>query len=202
MKRLILLRHGQTEWNRVGRVQGQSDAPLNELGHTQAQAVAPVLAALRPSHLWCSDLSRAADTAAYVAESCGLAATADPRLREWGFGHREGLTHEEFRVAEPDVYEQFRLGRYDAVAGSEHTSDVRGRMVAALTDLLAQTPEGGTSIAVSHGAAIKLGVGGLLGWDDREAVDVLWGMSNCGWAELTFTVGEPARLAAYNRVAH
>lgn len=201
MRRLILLRHGQTEWNRVGRVQGHSDAVLDEHGHAQARAVAPAMAAYRPAVLWCSDLSRAADTAAYLAEACTLSPRVDARLREWGFGHREGLTHEEFRAAEPEVYAQFRLGRYDEVPGAERTAEVRGRVIEALRELVESTPDGGTGIAVSHGAAIKLAVGGLLGWADREAVDTLWGMSNCGWAELTFSPGEPTRLVAYNRTA-
>lgn len=201
MKRLILLRHGQTDWNRVGRVQGQSDAPLNELGHVQAQGAAPAMAAYRPSLVWSSDLSRAADTAAYVAEACGVAPHMDERLREWGFGEREGLTHDEFRAADPEAYGRFRLGRYDEVPGAESTADVHARMLAALGELVARTPEGGTAVAVSHGAAIKLAVGGLLGWAGHQAVDTLWGMSNCGWAELTLGHGEPTRLAAYNRTA-
>lgn len=201
MRRLLLVRHGQTEWNRLGRVQGWTDVPLDETGHAQARAAAPHVAAYRPAVLWCSDLQRAAVTASYVGEAAGLSPVPDVRLREWGFGEREGLTHEEFRAADPEVYEQFRLGRYDAVPGAERTSAVRERVVAALRDLLGVTPEGACAVAVAHGAAIKLAVGGLLGWSDAQSVDSLWGMHNCGWAELTFSAGAPARLVAYNRVA-
>lgn len=201
MKRLILLRHGQTDWNRIGRVQGQTDSQLNELGHAQAREVAPALAAYQPGVVWASDLSRAADTAAPVAAACGLTPRLDPRLREWGFGEREGLTHDEFRAADPEAYARFRLGRYDQVPGAEPTADVHARMLAALAEVVAETPDGGTAVVVSHGAAIKLAVGGMLGWEAHQAVDTLWGMTNCGWAELTLGHGEPTRLAAYNRTA-
>jgi glucosyl-3-phosphoglycerate phosphatase len=200
VKRLLLVRHGQTEWNRTGRVQGATDIPLDDLGHAQAKAVAPIVATYRPSVLWSSDLSRAATTAAYVGEACGLTAVHDQRLREWGFGEREGLTGPEFEAADPEAYAAFRLGRYDAVPGAERSAEVRERFVAALRDLLDVTEEGAVAVAVAHGAAIKLGVGGVLGWSDAQAVDSLWGMHNCGIAELTVTAGAPARLVAYNRV--
>ncbi|GAB7007797.1 histidine phosphatase family protein [Nocardioides sp. AN3] len=200
MKRLVLVRHGQTEWNRIGRVQGTTDVALDDTGHAQARAVAPSLAAYRPAALWCSDLSRAATTASYVGEACGLTPLPDARLREWGFGEREGLTHAEFEAADPQAYAAFRIGRYDEVPDAERAADVRSRFVEALRELLDATDDGACSIAVAHGAAIKLGVGALLGWSDRQAVDSLWGMHNCGWAELTFTAGLPARLVAYNRV--
>ncbi|MER7168943.1 histidine phosphatase family protein, partial [Micromonospora sp. NPDC000207] len=62
MTRLIVWRHGNTEWNAAGRVQGQTDVPLNDRGRDQARAAAPLLAALRPDAIVSSDLSRAADT--------------------------------------------------------------------------------------------------------------------------------------------
>jgi glucosyl-3-phosphoglycerate phosphatase len=200
VKRLVLVRHGQTEWNQVGRVQGGIDTALDETGHAQARAVAPTLAAYRPSTLWCSDLSRAAATAAYVGEACGLTPVAEPRLREWGFGEREGLTPAEFEAADPQAYAAFRQGRYDEVPGAERPEDVRVRVVSALRDQLDATDDGDVAVAVAHGAAIKLAVAGLLGWPDAQAMRSLWGMHNCAWAELTVTPIGPARLEAYNRV--
>ena len=72
MTRLIVWRHGNTDWNAANRVQGQTDVPLNELGRDQARAAAPLLAALRPDAIVASDLSRAAETAAALAALTGL----------------------------------------------------------------------------------------------------------------------------------
>jgi len=90
--RLVLVRHGQTAWNLEGRAQGHSDVPLDDVGLAQAAAAAPYVAALRPSALWSSDLARARQTASFVEAATGLAATPDPRLREYDVGIRSGLT--------------------------------------------------------------------------------------------------------------
>ena len=96
MRRLVLLRHGRTEWNDSGRAQGHADVPLDDVGLAQAKEVAPVLAALRPVAVWSSDLARAAGTAAAVAAECGLGTVLDPRLREFDVGpNRQGLTAEQ-----------------------------------------------------------------------------------------------------------
>jgi probable phosphoglycerate mutase len=81
MTRLIIWRHGNTDWNAANRVQGQTDVPLNDLGREQALAAAPLLAALRPDAIVASDLSRAADTAAALAAPTGLPVRSDQRLR-------------------------------------------------------------------------------------------------------------------------
>ena len=89
-RRLVLVRHGQTEWNLLGRAQGHADISLDAIGHAQAAAAAPYLAALAPVRLWSSDLARARETAAYVAEAAGLPVETDPRLREYDVGVRSG----------------------------------------------------------------------------------------------------------------
>ena len=84
MTRLIIWRHGNTDWNAASRVQGQTDVPLNDLGREQAREAAPLLAALRPDAIVASDLSRAADTAAALA-----ADRLAPGARQWWrAGHR------------------------------------------------------------------------------------------------------------------
>ena len=103
-RRLVLLRHGQTTWNAQRRVQGQAESELDELGHRQAAAVAPVLAALQPTVLWSSDSVRARDTAAYVAKETGLEPVHDARLREYFVADRQGLTHEEYAALAPEEF--------------------------------------------------------------------------------------------------
>jgi glucosyl-3-phosphoglycerate phosphatase len=201
VRRLVLLRHGRTAYNHGLRIQGQLDVDLDDTGRAQAELAGPAMAALDPVLLWSSDLARARDTAAYVEKATGLAASYDERLRETHLGERQGLTHAEYAAAAPEEFAEFRRGRYDAVPGAEPTSAVRARMVAVLSDLLEALAPGETAVAVSHGAAIRVAVGGLLGWPD-EQFHTLRGLDNCGWVVLTEHPDvDGLRLAAYNRVA-
>src|SRR3954454_18053064 len=88
---LLLVRHGQSEWNATGRMQGQTaHVPLTALGHEQAAAAARELATLRPGALISSDLHRAVQTAEHCAGTTGLPFTTTPALREQGYGVLEG----------------------------------------------------------------------------------------------------------------
>lgn len=195
---LVLLRHGRTEWNRVGRAQGHADVPLDAAGRAQAAAVAPVVAALGPARLWSSDLARAAETARYLAEACGLPVEEDPRLREFSVGERTGLTWPESVARFPWIASGVGLGeRLSDVPGAESAADVRARIVPAVRDCLAALAPGETGVAVTHGAALKLALGGLLGWDDGVVRGLLV-LDNCHWATVVAPVeGGPSRLRAY-----
>lgn len=201
MKRLLLVRHGETEWNRLGRVQGHIDAPLNDTGRAQAAAVSAALAHFAPSLVWSSDLSRARETASHVADVAGTKVSVDLRLRERSWGEAEGLTGEEFQARHPGYSATDRPAQLDEIPGMESIADVRARMVEVLTDLLERIPYGETGVAVSHGGACRAGVLGMLGWPDATGSAVLAGMDNCGWAELDLNPGRPLRLVAYNRTA-
>jgi probable phosphoglycerate mutase len=196
---LVLLRHGRTDWNAARRIQGQSDSQLDPLGHAQAEAVAPVLAELKPVVLWASDSDRARDTASYVAAACGLTPTYDARLREYSLGHREGLYHHEFEAEAPQEYAEFVRANWDAVDGAEKHAEVAARMTAALAEVAAAVPADGTALVVSHGAAIRTAVAELLGWPSEDAL-TMHGMDNCGWAVLRRKAADASwRLHAYNR---
>lgn len=119
MTRLIVWRHGNTEWNADGRVQGQTDVPLNDLGREQARAAAAVLAELRPDAIVSSDLRRAADTAAALAALTGLPVRPDARLRERYFGHWQGLALSEVAERFPEEYARWRAGDPDPGAEIE-----------------------------------------------------------------------------------
>ncbi len=201
----MLLRHGRTAYNHEKRVQGQREVELDDVGHAQAAAVAPVLAALAPDLLWSSDLTRARQTAAYLAKETGLEAVHDARLREYHLGERQGITHDEYAAAHPAEYLEFRQAHYDVVPGAEPTVEVVARMRAVVADLLAALPPGGLGVAVSHGAAIRISLAPLLGLPG-DTVESLRALDNCGWVELSEDPdGSPTprrlRLAAYNRVA-
>ncbi len=198
---LVLLRHGRTAWNHARRVQGQIDVSLDDEGRAQAKRVAEAMADLAPSRLWVSDLLRARETAAPVAAATSLEPTYDARLREFSLGEREGLTHDEYRTIAPEEFEHFRRGDFDRALGAEQSDDVRARMWTVLTDLLAGLAPGETGLAVSHGAAIRVATGALLGWPD-ETFHTLRGLDNCGWVVLQEDPGVSAlRLLAYNRTA-
>lgn len=107
---LHVIRHGQTTWNAAGRIQGQSDSPLSELGRQQAEKVAEALAARPLAAIYSSDLTRARDTAAPLAARLGLEPVLEPRLRERSYGILETLTWPEVRAAHPELYAGLAAG--------------------------------------------------------------------------------------------
>jgi probable phosphoglycerate mutase len=197
-RRLVLLRHGRTAWNHTRRAQGHADVPLDEVGHAQAQAAAPYLAAMRPARLWSSDLARAAQTAEHVAAACGLEIEHDPRLREFSVGERSGMTWDEAVKEFPQIADGVGLGeRLRGVPGAETDADVVARIVPAVEDCAAALAPGETGIVVTHGAALKLALGGLVGWDE-SAGRVLAVLDNCHWTSILVPAdGGPRRLLDY-----
>ncbi len=198
-RRLVLLRHGRTAWNHEARAQGQSDVPLDEVGHAQAASVATELAALRPATLWTSDLARARDTAGYLERATGLTARVDARLREYDLGPRTGQTLVEYVTQHPEHASAIRLGRYDAIPGTESTRAVVDRVRAAVDEAFSGLAPGECAIVVSHGAALKVALVDLLDWP-ASLTGTVRGLDNCGWIVLDDS-GEEGRLRlmAYNR---
>jgi glucosyl-3-phosphoglycerate phosphatase len=201
-RRLVLLRHGRTSWNAVGRAQGHADVELDDLGHAQARAAAVALAALRPAAIWTSDLARARQTCGYLERATGLSAKPDERLREFDVGARQGQTLAEARQAFPDEYAAWlRSSDIFLVSGAESAADVEARMVPALREFFASLHPGDTGIAVTHGACLKVGMLGLLGWPRSQAPS-LRGIDNCAWVTLAEReLDGPLCLEAYNRSA-
>jgi broad specificity phosphatase PhoE len=182
-RRLVLLRHGRTEWNRIGRAHGHADVSLDALGRVQAENAARHLAAYEPTFLWSSDLARARETAELLAAATGVAIKDDPRLREYDVGVRQGMTFGEFEADYPDLVAQFRAGGSATVPGAETTEQVVERMRAVITDAVDALDHGDTGILVGHGASLRTG---LLGFFDTppHLREMLAGMSNCAWTVL------------------
>lgn len=198
---LVLVRHGRTEWNAAGRAQGHTDVDLDATGPEQAARMGPVVAGLGPSLLWCSDLARARDTAAYVGKETGLEPVTDPRLREYSLGEREGMLDSEWRERFPEERAAFEAGDYDVVPGGERSAEVGARMAAACRDLLEETPAGETAAAVSHGGAIRVGVATILGWPGGLH-GTLGSLGNCAWVRLgERSYGAGLRLLSWNQQA-
>ena len=151
MTTVILVRHGQTEWNRVERFRGRYDVPLNETGLAQAEAAARAIAARwRPAAVYSSPLSRAMATAAAIARTLGVDAQAHPGLIDIDYGAWQGLTLEEVRAGWPAVVEALYSGAPDAtIPGGERLPAVGERALSALRALAVRHPEQ-TVVAVSH----------------------------------------------------
>src|SRR5688500_1894842 len=122
---LILLRHGETEWNSLGRLQGHQDSALNPEGLRQAEALAERLAPLSFQALYSSDLGRAVETARRIAARTGHALRQDTRLRERGVGILEGLTRQEAHQRHPAVFAEYKASRPDFVVPGGESSRQR-----------------------------------------------------------------------------
>jgi probable phosphoglycerate mutase len=193
---LVLVRHGETDWNLAGRAQGHADIPLNAKGRAQAAAVGPVLAGFEPVRLWSSDLARARQTAEAIAAATGLVIETDPRLREYDVGARSGLTLVEAAARYPREF-----ATSAQVPGEETTEQVRDRVVPALRDCLDALLPAETGVAVLHGACLKVGLMGLLGWPWKLS-RALTGIENGAYCVLTHDlVHDRVRLTSYNEKA-
>ena len=140
MTRLLLVRHGETDWNADGRLQGQTDRPLSDFGRRQARRLADELAAEDFEAIYSSDLARARETAEIVGERLGLEAALDPDLREKDWGTWEGLT-----AAERD--------RVEFVG--ESTEAHQERMLRALRRISDRHPGDDRVLVVTHGGSIR-----------------------------------------------
>ena len=183
-RRIVLWRHGQTAWNLEGRLQGQTDVPLDEIGREQAQIAARLLAALEPSVIVSSDLSRAAETAAALARLVKLDVVLDEGLRETFVGTWQGLTDAQIREQFPEEYAAWRSDHYHhRRGGGEIEPEVADRSVAAVERALKLVPDRGTLVVVTHGGTARVTIARLLGLP-QQSTGVLGGLSNCCWSVL------------------
>jgi broad specificity phosphatase PhoE len=150
--RILLARHGETEWNRLGRWQGHADPPLNALGRRQAQMLAEQLAGDSVAAVYSSDLGRARQTAEIVAERLALAVTERPGLREIDVGSWSGLTKEEVRERFPDGFALWLAG--EVGHDGETREELATRAVAAV-ESIARDHVGQTVLVVTHGGVIR-----------------------------------------------
>ena len=137
IRRLVMLRHGQTEFNAGSRMQGQLDTELSDLGRAQAVAAAEVLAKRQPLLIVSSDLRRAHDTALTLGEHSGLPVSVDARLRETHLGDWQGMTHTEVDAASPGARVAWRDDARWAPHGGESRIDVAARSLPLVAELVA-----------------------------------------------------------------
>jgi probable phosphoglycerate mutase len=184
-RRIIVLRHGQTDDNARGVWQGQVDSDLSALGHEQARAAAGALAAYTPTVVVASDLKRAAETGAEVAQACGIPVSHDARWREIHVGQWAWMTSEQVSNDFPEERLRHLRGE-DFVRGvdGESLSDVAQRVRGALDDLLDSLAAGETAVVATHGVTGRVVIAELVDLDRLTAWRVLGGFGNCHWAEV------------------
>lgn len=149
---LYLVRHGKTDWNHIGKIQGHMDIPLNEVGRKQAKRLAQSLRNSGVSKIYSSDLQRAYETAVFIADELNVSEIITcPLLRERSFGHFEGLSLEQLLEKIPD-YET----NWDDTNNSliEPLEEVRKRAVLRLEEIVNEAKHENV-LVVSHGAFIS-----------------------------------------------
>jgi broad specificity phosphatase PhoE len=200
IRRVIVWRHGRTEWNLAGRVQGQTDVPLDDVGREQAREAAARLASLRPSRIVTSDLSRARDTADELGRLAGVNVETDVRFRERSFGVREGLTMAEAWEQFPEHMARWLAGDEAGIPGSESSASAGERFTAGLHEHLETLGAGETLVVVSHGGVTRAGTFSFLGLP-RETWETFSGLSNCSWTvleERDAGIGPQWRIVEWN----
>jgi broad specificity phosphatase PhoE len=189
---LLLARHGETDWNREGRLQGHADQPLNDVGREQARALARSLTGEALAAIYSSDLLRALETAEIVAAVLGLPVVTVPELREADVGEFEGLTQAEIDTKFPDRAERVaRLG-YAFATGEGHPA-VTTRLLQALTRIAVEH-EGETVLVVSHGGAIRVVLAHVEGLDLEQHRHRIAPTVNGGVFRVRFARGAFERL--------
>jgi probable phosphoglycerate mutase len=220
IRRLVMLRHGQTEYNAGSRMQGQLDTDLSDLGREQAASAAEALAKRHPLLIISSDLRRALDTAVTLGDRCGQPVSIDTRLRETHLGDWQGMTHLDVDAVAPGARLAWRDDARWAPHGGESRVDVAERSIPLVRELVAQQSGWGAAepdrpvVLVAHGGLIAALTAALLGLP-VETWPVLGGMGNASWVQLaghTRADGDPAlfddirwRLDVWNasaQVAH
>ncbi|MDJ0394531.1 histidine phosphatase family protein [Rhodococcus sp. G-MC3] len=188
-RQLILLRHGQTEYNATDRMQGQLDTDLTELGCSQAKAAAAELATRAPVRIVSSDLKRAYETAVALGEASNLSVGVDERLRETHLGEWQGLTHLDVDALSPGARLAWRADATIAPPSGESRIDVARRSVPVVEELARELTEWGADgasgpvVLVAHGGLIAALTAALLDLPvDRWPV--LGGLSNTSWVQL------------------
>ncbi|MBB2935778.1 2,3-bisphosphoglycerate-dependent phosphoglycerate mutase/probable phosphoglycerate mutase [Amycolatopsis bartoniae] len=196
LRRLVLWRHGETDYNAAGRMQGHLDSALTEVGWNQARFAVPALARFELELVIASDLRRATDTATVLTEAIGVPLRIDKRLRETHLGEWQGLTGAEVDAAYPGDRDRWRVDATWAPPGGESRVEVAERAAEVVGDLVASDEPLETVLLAAHGGLITALTAGLLSLP-VEAWPQLGGIRNCHWVELSRRDGA-WRLNAYN----
>jgi broad specificity phosphatase PhoE len=193
--KLLLARHGQTEWNADRRFQGHTDISLSERGRAQAHALGRALRGRRITAAYVSPMRRAVETAEIALADAGIAYTPIEALRELSLGEWEGCTVDEIRGQEGDPYGAWLRAPLDCPPpGAEPLPEVRDRVVDAV-DRIGAVHGDGDALIIAHGGVISVYACHILGCSFNQ----LWRLrcDNC-----SLTVVDPPRLVTLNDTHH
>lgn len=203
MPQIYLVRHGETEWNAVRRVQGHSDSALSARGRQQADALAARLRGLPIRAIYSSDLTRALDTAAPIAAALGLSVVPTAALREKSYGGWEGLTEDEIQAADPEGWRRYHVERQldYPIPGGETWEQVQTRIVGVLHQVLAD--HGGpeeAALLVGHGGSLRAAILDAL----QAPLPTLLRLrlDNASLSLLEYQAGRGGRVALLNDTSH
>jgi broad specificity phosphatase PhoE len=199
MTRVLLARHGETDWNRDGRWQGQTGPGLNDLGRRQAEALAGRLQTTSIDVVYTSDLARTAETAAIVAGRLGMTAVPEPALREVDVGSWAGQSRDEIRVSDPQGYARWLDGE-SGWEGGETYDELHARSVAAVTRLVLRHP-GETILAVTHGGVVRAIAAHAAGLERHDRRRII-GAANCSLTVVQTGVDDRLSLVSFNDIGH
>jgi broad specificity phosphatase PhoE len=188
---LLLVRHGETDWNRDGRWQGHSDTHLNAAGREQARHVGAELGDV--DVVYSSDLARARETAEIIARELGLEVHRDPRLRERSFGGWEGLTADEIEREFAGAHARWRAGEGPGADDAEPFDVFAARVGAFLDDALERHPDE-TVLVVAHGGSIRVIHALAAGLDYVRDHRSITGVANCAVARYAARDGKLAPI--------
>jgi len=200
MATVLLVRHGETAWNREGRIQGWAPTPLTERGHEQARGVAAHLAADHDvDRVVASDLRRTSETARPVARETGAPVSFDRGWRERSFGVFEGMLAADLFEAHPEygVFETGYAAATETPENGESIVDARERVLDAWERLLADLDADGTVVVVTHGGPVMNLVGKLRGLDVVTQIREVR-VENCSVTEIA--VGSEPELVRVGEV--
>jgi broad specificity phosphatase PhoE len=178
LSQLVLWRHGETDYNATGRMQGHLDSALTETGWNQARFAVPVLAGFAPELVVASDLRRARDTATVFTTATGVPLRIDERLRETHLGKWQGLTAGEAEVEWPGAMQLWRNDPTYAPPDGETRVEVAARAAAVVDELDRELS--GTVMLCAHGGLISALTGRMLDLPVEHWAQ-LGGIGNCHW---------------------
>jgi broad specificity phosphatase PhoE len=188
---LLLVRHGETDWNRAGRWQGHSNTLLNELGRQQARELAESLNGV--DVVYSSDLARARETAEILAEHLGVEVRYDPRLRERSFGAWEGLTSGEIAERFEEAHRRWQAGEAAGADDAEPFDEFGRRVQSFLADVLERHPYE-TVLVIGHGGSIRVIHAAAAGLDYVRDHRQIPAVANCTVARYAVRNGKLASL--------